>query len=202
MFASKLKSGLVVPVVLAMLLTGCANTQSKVSQERDTKNTLESGVAQANIAQAEGRTDEAVSVLKVVASRFPTDKTPWVRLAQIRFDVGDYSDAIVNAQEALKRDPADKAANGIVVVSGLRLAAKSLGDLRSQNALNGSIKSDVQELTKILRESLGEIPPAAVPVKVAPRPRGKSANKATSATGADSGNSGSGSGPNPFGNLK
>ncbi|MFX6250426.1 hypothetical protein ABTF88_20855, partial [Acinetobacter baumannii] len=82
---------------------------------------------------------------------------------------------IVNAQEALKRDPADKVANSIVTVSGLRLATKSLGDLRSQNALNGSVKTEAQDLTKILRESLGEntlVPAPAKPV-AAVRPRGK-----------------------------
>ncbi|WP_044527918.1 tetratricopeptide repeat protein, partial [Herbaspirillum sp. B65] len=105
MRASKFKVGLIVPALLVLMLAGCANTQSKPSPEEEAKNTLESGVAQANTAQAEGKTDEAVAVLKVVASRFPADKTPWLRIAQIRFDAGDYSDAIVNAQEALKRDP-------------------------------------------------------------------------------------------------
>lgn len=207
MRASKLKSGLIVPALLAVMLAGCANTQTKPSPEDEAKNTLESGVAQANTAQAEGKSDEAVSVLKVVASRFPADKTPWVRIAQIRFDAGDYSDAIVNAQEALKRDPADKVANSIVTVSGLRLATKALGDLRSQNALNGSVKTEAQDLTKILRESLGEntlVPPPAK-AAAAPRARGKVARKAapTPAADADAGNGGSsGSGPNPFGNLK
>lgn len=206
MRASKLKSGLIVPALLAVMLAGCANTQTKPSPEDEAKNTLESGVAQANTAQAEGKTDEAVSVLKVVASRFPADKTPWVRIAQIRFDAGDYSDAIVNAQEALKRDPADKVANSIVTVSGLRLATKALGDLRSQNALNGSVKTEAQDLTKILRESLGEntlVPPPAK-AAAAPRARGKVARKAAPAADADAGNgsSGGGSGPNPFGNLK
>ncbi|BEV17355.1 tetratricopeptide repeat protein [Herbaspirillum sp. DW155] len=207
MRASKLKSGLIIPALLAVMLAGCANTQTKPSPEDEAKNTLESGVAQANTAQAEGKSDEAVSVLKVVASRFPADKTPWVRIAQIRFDAGDYSDAIVNAQEALKRDPADKVANSIVTVSGLRLATKALGDLRSQNALNGSVKTEAQDLTKILRESLGEntlVPPPAK-AAAAPRARGKVARKAAPAPAADAdaGNGGSsGSGPNPFGNLK
>ncbi|WP_413457891.1 hypothetical protein [Herbaspirillum huttiense] len=203
MRASQLKSGLIIPALLAVMLAGCANTQTKPNPEDEAKNTLESGVAQANTAQAEGKTDEAVSVLKVVASRFPADKTPWVRIAQIRFDAGDYSDAIVNAQEALKRDPADKVANSIVTVSGLRLATKSLGDLRSQNALNGSVKTEAQDLTKILRESLGEntlVPPPAKPVAAA-RQRGKVVRKAAPAADADAG-SGGGSGPNPFGNLK
>ncbi len=199
MFASKLKSALVFLAVL-MMLSGCANTQSKSNQEGEAKITLESGLAQANAAQAEGKSDEAVSVLKVVASRFPVDKTPWVRIAQIRFDTGDYSDAIVNAQEALRRDASDKVANGIVMISGLRMATKSLGDLRSQNALSASLKTEAQDQTKILRESLGDNTLLPAPAKVGSRPRGKTVQKPTPSTGADSGTGGSG--PNPFGNLK
>ncbi|MFX5760994.1 hypothetical protein ABTE44_19890, partial [Acinetobacter baumannii] len=78
MRASKFKTGLIIPALLAVMLAGCANTQGKPNPEDEAKNTLESGVAQANTAQAEGKTDEAVSVLKVVASRFPADKTPWL----------------------------------------------------------------------------------------------------------------------------
>ncbi|QDD63364.1 hypothetical protein EJD96_03965 [Herbaspirillum seropedicae] len=205
-----IKTGLVIPALLLAVLSGCANTSSKPGPEDEAKNTLESGVAKANAAQTEGKTDEAVSVLKVVAARFPADKTPWVRIAQIRFDSGDYSDAIVNAQEALKRDPADKVANSIVTVASLRLATKALGDLRTQNALNGSVKTEAQDLTKILRESLGEAalvpPPAKPPVvkrgrvqrKAAPQPAAPDNDDAGSSSAPSSG----GSGPNPFGNLK
>ena len=55
MRASKLKSGLIVPALLAVMLAGCANTQTKPNPEDEAKNTLESGVAQANTAQAEGK---------------------------------------------------------------------------------------------------------------------------------------------------
>lgn len=204
MRASKLKAGVIIPALLAVMLAGCANIQNKPNPEDEAKNTLENGVAQANTAQAEGKTDEAVSVLKIVASRFPADKTPWVRIAQIRFDAADYSDAIVNAQEALKRDPSDKVANSIVTVSGLRLATKSLADLRSQNALNGSVKTEAQDLTKILRESLGEntlVPPPSKPV-AASRARGKVVRKAVAPSADTDAGHGGGSGPNPFGNLK
>ncbi|OWY30641.1 hypothetical protein [Herbaspirillum robiniae] len=206
MRVNKIKTGLVIPALLLAMLSGCASQQPQPKPEEEAKNTLESGVAQANAAQADGKSDEAVSVLKVVASRFPADKTPWVRIAQIRFDAGDYSDAIVNAQEALKRDPADKVANSIVTVASLRLATKSLGDLRTQNALNGSVKTEAQDLTKILRESLGETALVPPPAKPAPAARARKAppRKAAAqpaAGDADSGGGG-GSGPNPFGNLK
>ncbi|ADJ65509.1 tetratricopeptide repeat protein [Herbaspirillum seropedicae] len=200
MRASKLNVGLIVSAMLVLALGGCTNIQPKSNPGDDAKNALESGLAQANAAHAEGKTDEAVSVLKAVASRFPADKNPWIRIAQLRFDAGDYSDAIVNAQEALRRDPGDKVANGVVTLSGLRLAVKSSGDLRAQNALNGTLKAEAQDLTKILRENLGENNLVPQPKAVTPpRARGKAARKTTSASDTESGN---GSGPNPFGNLK
>lgn len=208
MRVSKIKTGLIIPALMLAVLSGCASQAPQPKPEEEAKNTLESGVAQANTAQAEGKSDEAVTVLKAVATRYPADKTPWLRIAQIRFDAGDYSDAIVNAQEALKRDPADKVATSIITVSGLRLATKSLNDLRTQNALNGSVKTEAQDLTKMLRENLGETtlvpPPKPAPVaKTRSRNQRKAAPAATTSGDATGGaTSTGGSGPNPFGNLK
>jgi hypothetical protein len=109
------------------------------------------------------------------------------------------------------------------------LATKSLSDLRTQNALNGSVKSEAEDLTKILRESLGEnvlVPStgakpvaqarpahpvrrprkgaavAAVPASpAAPSSSAPAAAPASAPTPAAKSDS-SGSGPNPFGGLK
>jgi hypothetical protein len=40
-------------------------------------------------------------------------------MAQIKFDRASYGEAIMNALEALQRDPTDKLGNSIVAVSGL-----------------------------------------------------------------------------------
>jgi hypothetical protein len=45
-------------------------------------------------------------------------------MAQMRFDSTNYGEAIVNALEALERDPDDTLANSIVAVSGLRVTSK------------------------------------------------------------------------------
>lgn len=193
----KMKTGLVAPVLLAVMLQGCASKQPKAGQDDQAGYTLESAVAQANAAQAEGRTDQAVSMLKGAASRYPADKIPWLRLAEIRFDAGDYGDAISNATQALQRDPGDKAAHGIVTISGLRLAAGSLAELRTQHALNGALKAEAQELSKTLRESLGESSPPSAPAKPAAPVRGKAVRKPALPPANEAG-----SGPNPFGNLK
>jgi tetratricopeptide (TPR) repeat protein len=219
---SKTKINLVnfaIPVLLLALLGGCA-TQAQQKAQEDQKMSLENGVAEANKAQAAGKSDEAISALKAVAVRYPADKTPWVRIAQIKFDAGSYGEAIVNAQEALQRDPADQVADSIVAVSGLRLASKALGDLRTQNALTGTVKTEAQDLTKILRESLGEtvlVPggtpkPAPVAAVRRPAPRSRAAvaaakkaaatpDAAAPAAAAPAPAAGGDNG-NPFGGLK
>jgi tetratricopeptide (TPR) repeat protein len=202
------KISFVLPLVLVSLLSACTATPKNVVAEA-LKATVESSIAEANAAQTAGHTDQAVSLLRSATSQFPTDKSPWLRIAQIKFDSGNYGEAIINAQEALLRDPTDKVANSIVTVSGLRLATKSLSDLRVQNALSGTVKSEAQDLAKILRENLGEtvLVPAATPAtpiraRIPNTTVAKPANSASKpVTGirkpdADDGKS------NPFGGLK
>ena len=192
--------------LLASLLGACA---APVKSPEPVKITLESVVTEANSAQAAGQTDQALSLFKDAANKFPTDKTPWLRIAQIKFDSASYGEAITNALEALQRDPTDKIANSIVTVSGLRLATKSLADLRTQNALSGTVKNEAQDLAKLLRENLGET--VLVPTSTATAPRSRvsapvavkpltAASKPTSATAkADTPESVK---SNPFGGLK
>lgn len=118
--------------------------------------TLSSTIEAANDAQIAGQFEQALTLLKGAATRFPADKAPWVRMAQMRFEKADYGGAIMNALEALQRDPSDKVANSVITVSGLRLSTKALSDLRLQNALSGTVKSEAQDLAKLLRENLGE----------------------------------------------
>lgn len=126
-------------------------------------------IAEAASATSAGKPDKALVTLNNAAKLFPADKKPWVQMAQIEFDGANYGDAIVNALEALQRDPKDQVANSIVAVSGLRLSTKALADLRNQNNLSGSVKTEAQDLAKLLRESLGETalvpPPQAKPVE-------------------------------------
>jgi hypothetical protein len=82
-------------------------------------------------------------------------------MAQIRFNAGAYGEAITNAHEALERDPDDTVAHSIVAVSGLRVASKALADLTRKNNLSGDVKSEAQDLAKLLRTSIGE--PTLVP---------------------------------------
>lgn len=122
---------------------------------------MEGAISQADKAYKANRPDEATAILNEVATTYPQSKSPWKRMAQADFDAENYGKAIVEALEVLKRDPKDQNASSIVVVSGLRLSTKSLTDLRSQNEISGSLKTEATELAKIISENLG------VPVLVA-----------------------------------
>ena len=102
-------------------------------------------------------------VMGKAAAAYPADKDPWTRMAQTKYEAGQYGEAIVNAQEILVRDPNDQLANSIIAISGLRLSTRALSDLSRQNNLSGSLRTESQDLAKLLRESLGEqvlVPPA------------------------------------------
>ncbi len=138
---------------------------------------------EADKAIAARQEEKAYTMLKAAGDAHPVDKRPWVKMAQIRFNAGVYGDAISDAQEALERDPDDLVAHSILAVSGLRVASKALADLTRKNNLNGNVKTEAQDLAKLLRASLGEpnlFGDKREPVKTTPF-RSKSAS-ATSAS--------------------
>ena len=123
---------------------------------------MEDMLAKASQASGSGQKEQAVTLWKAAAEAYPTDKTPWTNIAQTRYEAGQYGDAIVSAQEVLVRDPNDRLANSIIAISGLRLSTRALSDLSRQNNLSGSLRTESQDLAKLLRESLGEtvlVPP-------------------------------------------
>ncbi|MDE2430251.1 MAG: hypothetical protein KGM99_16130 [Burkholderiales bacterium] len=166
-------------------------------------------MSQSAAAYKEGKMDAAMKLLRDAASTYPTEKSPWLQMAQIKFDASSYGEAIINAQEALQRDPVNQLANSIISVSGLRLSTKALADLSQQNNLSAPLKTEAQDLTKLLRESLGEtvlVPPP--PQKV--HPAGKNVTGSRRASGRDNvATRKNGKHPaaeaessNPFGSLK
>ncbi|MFZ6747636.1 tetratricopeptide repeat protein [Undibacterium sp. Ren11W] len=148
-----------------VLLSACADMSKKVV-EVPVPVSLDSMLAQATAASSSGQPEKALTQLQAAKSAYPADKKPWLQMAQINFDRSNYGQAIIDAQEVLQRDPSDKLANSIVAVSGLRLSTKALADLSKQNNLSGSVRTEAQDLAKLLRESLGE----SVLVPVVPKP--------------------------------
>jgi tetratricopeptide (TPR) repeat protein len=183
----------------AILLSACATTKPELA-EKPPVPTMDELLAKANEASTAGRKEDAVTLWKEAAAAYPADKTPWSSIAQTRYDAGQYGDAIVSAQEVLVRDPNDRLANSIIAISGLRLSTRALADLSRQNNLSGSIKTESQDLARLLRESLGEqvlVPPpvqTTPPAKAVAKGRAKPKAKQAVAAGA--------SGADPFGALK
>lgn len=137
--------------VLAAALSACA-TAPKLPPTPPLTDLL----SQATAAATVGEKEKAVTVWKQAAAAYPADKAPWSSIAQTRYEAGQYGEAITAAQEVLVRDPNDKLANSIIATSGLRLATRALADLSRQNNLSGSLRTESQDLAKLLRETLGE----------------------------------------------
>ncbi len=157
----------------AAMLAGCAIDEPSQRGDRAGMQSLENMLADADRAAAAGQHEKSHAALKAAAASYPAEKAPWLQMAQMRFDRGHYSEAIVQAQEALQRDPADKQALSIIAVGGLRLSTRSLAELNQQSSLGGSVRSEAQELARMLRNTLGE--DVLVPAAGASRQARKSA---------------------------
>lgn len=162
----------------AVFVSGCATALAPAVSP--TAEQFSKSMADAEALAARSDTEGAIRAYQKVASDNPSRGEPWARVAQIQFARGQYSLAIVAAEETLKRDPANRQAKSVTAVGGLRLAAKSLEDLRNDSALTGDATADAQRLAVLLRETLGQpvlVPqPSTRPVAVrrpAPRPAAK-----------------------------
>jgi predicted Zn-dependent protease len=152
------------PTALSIaILAGCASTAPSPGPK---PTTMATALADADAAAKGGRSDQAYAILKSAAAANPTDKAPWLRMAQMRFEDKNYGEAIVTGLEAIERDPDDMLAYSLVAVSGLRVSSKALNDLTQKNGFSGSVRNEAQDLANLLHTTLkGE---RIVPVKVAP----------------------------------
>lgn len=186
-------------VASLILLSGCVADGDNVRGSKPQASTLEQALTEAGTALAAGEGDRAQVILKAATASYPAEKAPWLQMAQIKFDRASYGEAITNALEALQRDPNDKLGNSIVAVSGLRLSTKALSDLSRQNNLNGSLRSEAQDLAKLLRGSLGE--DVLVPSSAGRKPILPAKKTVISTTPATKGGNQTNS-SDPFGGLK
>ncbi|WP_404993009.1 tetratricopeptide repeat protein [Cupriavidus pauculus] len=136
----------------AALIAGCASTSPSTSSE----DSYNQGMSQAEAALTSGQKEQALSLFEQVARNNPAREEPWSRIAQIQYADQKYPQAIVAAEEALQRDATDRKAKSILAVSGLRVARRSVMELRDDSALAGDVKTDAQVLAKMMRETLGE----------------------------------------------
>lgn len=163
-------------LVASQLMLGCASTggtpqASAVGQEL---------IREARQAVSSGARVRAQSLLEEATRSSPADKQPWIKLAQLHFEQGQYAQAIVAGEEALARDNANLDARSIVLVSSLRVAAKSLEELSASNQLAGDTRTEAKKVTHLLRETLGEtvLVPAHKPITSADDKRDDGAESA------------------------
>jgi predicted Zn-dependent protease len=149
-------------------LSACASAPTSTLPE---KLPLVTALNNADTALKAGQNNAAAAILQDAARDYPDEKMPWLRLAQMRFETKNYGEAIVAALEVLQRDSDDTLAHSIVAVSGLRLASKALADLTQKNNMAGNVKNEAQDLTKLLRDTLGEDKLVPTANKALPLPR-------------------------------
>lgn len=157
----------------AFAMSGCATPPRTEAQQAAQRQALQERVAEklsaADQAIEQGRTDQAWAELDAATRLDPAAKQPWLKKAQLRFDARQYGEAITYSHEVLQRDVNDLTAKSILAVSGLRVSAQALDELRKANEVNGSARSEAEMVAKLIREVLGE--PILVPAAQEAEPK-------------------------------
>ncbi len=135
------------------ILSGCATTRESSANAGVGYDAILS-TAEAEVAA--GRVDRGLIGFKDAGAADPTRKEAWVRIAQIEFNNANYARAIVASEEVLQRDDSDLIADGILTVSGLRIANQSLLRLQKSGALgSNTARSEAETLATSLRATMG-----------------------------------------------
>lgn len=136
-----------------VMLGGCASTTTVGS---DGQPNIEPLLSQAESELAKGRRDQAIALLNQAAKESPTNVAPWLKIANIWFDDANYPSSILAANEAIARDADNQEAKSLLVVSGLRVAARAVQGLVPHNPVNPNARQEAENLTRSLRLALGE----------------------------------------------
>ncbi len=154
-------------IAACLALAACSSTPTEnaaLSERLALQEKVEGQLKDADAAMKAGNIDQGMALLDDAIKTDPSAKQPWLRKAQYHFEKRQYGQAITEAQEVLQRDVSDNTARSILAVSGLRVSAEALDQLRKANEVNGSARTEAESVAKIIREALGEpilVPPAA-----------------------------------------
>jgi hypothetical protein len=139
-------------LALVSLLGACATTKGSLTASQ-----YGGLMSQAESAVTAGRVDDALVIFDDAGKADPTRKEPWVRTAQLQFDKSNYARAIIAAEEVLQRDPDDLVADGILTVSGFRIANISLQRLQGRGALSSeTARREAETLASTLKKTMGD----------------------------------------------
>jgi hypothetical protein len=137
-------------IICLFLISGCASSP-EVSQ-KSTAQLIEESSA----ALSSGKRETAIAPLDNASKINPASAPPWLKQAQLHFEADNYPAAIQAADEAMKRDPANKEAKAIAVVASLRVAIRALSDMSQDSVLRGTNRSEAERLARALRETLDQ----------------------------------------------
>lgn len=139
------------------LLVGCATAPKNVPPPFD------SIMSQAEAKVSASDTEGAIKTFEEAARVDPTRKEPWVRIAQLQFDRGNYARAIIAAEETLQRAPDDLVADGVMTVSGFRLANYSLMRLQKRGIFTSTTaRQEAKTLAAAMQSILNDKPQQAL----------------------------------------
>ncbi len=153
---------LVVGVVGLAACSSAPTAEEAATEKLALQEKVDGKVNEADVALKAGNVDQAMGSLDEAMKLDPSAKQPWLKKAQYHFEKRQYGVAITEAQEVLQRDVNDNTARSILAVSGLRVSAEALEQLRKANEVTGSARSEAESVARIIREALGE------PILVAP----------------------------------
>lgn len=148
-----------IAIAAAALMSACANTPLSTANApapAPAQPSLQEWMQEGQTALREGQRERARQAWRSAAKAYPTQKTPWQRLAEDYFEAADYGNAILAAQEVLQRDDQDTLAHSVLAVSGLRLSTVSLVALRERTSYPVGSREEAVGLTRAMREALGE----------------------------------------------
>lgn len=182
--ARRIGGSLAISVAAIVMGAGCATVDPNASGLKvpAAQPALEALLQQAQSETQQGLHDQSRRTLREAAMAYPAAKEPWLRLAEDYFRSSDYGNAILAAQEVVQRDNKNPVAQSVLAVSGLRVSAQALGELRDRSRFEVGSKGEAVELTRQMRVHLGE--PVLVPLKAggeaesdsnAPAPRTRTA---------------------------
>lgn len=112
----------------------------------------------ADVVRSQGMVDDAARLYRQAAKEVPTYAAPWVRMAEMYYEAGEHLKAYQSATEALSRDPANKAAEKVKVLSSLQLANNALAKSANSAALTPDAKADAERLTGQMHELVATKP--------------------------------------------
>ncbi len=141
-------------VLASALIAGCGSAPQRPAAAEPPA--LAPLLEQADAARKSGDMAKAMATLDDAARHHPASAEPWVRKAQMHFDQGSYATAVLAAQEGLQRNANDPAALSVIAVSGLRMAATSLSQMRRTSPVQGNTRTEAEALARTIREALGE----------------------------------------------